>query len=327
MKKLNVLFTSVGRRVVLIDLFKKALNELSVYGNVLCVDAGENSAARYIADIHLTVPKLNDPSYINELLSICKKYAIDILIPLIDTELFYLATTKSSFEEIGVTVLLSSKDDIEMCGDKKLTHEFFLKNNFDTPAVLDHDVALETTSQKFPLFIKPANGSSSVNAFKVNNINELRFFLKYVPNPILQEFVIGQEYTVDVLVDFFGKVRCVVPRLRIETRAGEVSKGITVKNPILINAAKMLVEKMHKPMGCITVQCFLTNDQKIKFIEINPRFGGGFPLSCAAGANFPLWILQMYLKQQPEIQIDSWVDSIKMLRYDDAIFLRGMDVI
>jgi carbamoyl-phosphate synthase large subunit len=113
----------------------------------------------------------------------------------------------------------------------------------------------------------------------------------------------------------------------METRAGEISKGITVKNQILINKTKALVEKMHHPIGCITVQCFLTNDQKIKFIEINPRFGGGFPLSCAAGANFPLWILQMYLKQESEIQFDGWIDGVKMLRYDDAIFLHNSDVI
>jgi carbamoyl-phosphate synthase large subunit len=317
--KLNILFTSVGRRVSLINSFKKSLKDLCIDGKIIAVDANEDSAARYVSDIHLKLPRVNGFGYIDSLLSVCNKYDVDIIIPLIDTELLVLAKNRKLFEEISVTLLLSSFEDIEICNDKNLTYKFLSSNGFDTPRILDKDLLL--SHQTFPLFIKPANGSSSINAFEVHNIDELKFFSSYISQPIIQELIRGKEYTIDVFVDFQGKVRSVVPRLRIETRAGEISKGITVKNQFLIKAAKELVEKMYKPLGCITVQCFLTEDNKIKFIEINPRFGGGFPLSYEAGANFPSWILQTYLKQEVKIKIDGWEDGLKMLRYDEAIFL------
>jgi len=122
-------------------------------------------------------------------------------------------------------------------------------------------------------------------------------------------------------VDFQGKVRSVVPRLRIETRAGEISKGITAKNLALIEAGKKVAESLPGAIGCITVQCFLLASGEIKFIEINPRFGGGFPLAFQASANFPLWIMEMVLGKNLEIKIDDWQDGVVMLRYDEAIFV------
>ena len=122
-------------------------------------------------------------------------------------------------------------------------------------------------------------------------------------------------------MDFQGKVRSVVPGLPIETRAGEISKGITVKNPALIEAGKKVAESLPGAIGCITVQCFLLASGEIKFIEINPRFGGGFPLAFQAGANFPLWIMEMVLGKNLEIKIDDWQDGVVRLRYDEAIFV------
>jgi carbamoyl-phosphate synthase large subunit len=131
----------------------------------------------------------------------------------------------------------------------------------------------------------------------------------------------------DVLIDFDGKTRCVVPRLRIETRAGEVSKGMTVKHPGIIAAGKKVAEALPGPVGCITVQCFLTMSGDIVFIEINPRFGGGCPLSFAAGADFPKWIIQMVRGEIPDIRLDGWQDGLVMLRYDEGIFVDKKDII
>src|SRR5208337_2093698 len=125
----------------------------------------------------------------------------------------------------------------------------------------------------------------------------------------------------DILADFAGRVRCVVPRLRMETRTGEISKGMTVKNRALIDAGKRVVEALPGAMGCITVQCFLTPQGEIQFIEINPRFGGGFPLSAQAGADFPRWIIELMLGRNPQIALDGWTDGLLMLRYDEAVFV------
>ena len=128
---------------------------------------------------------------------------------------------------------------------------------------------------------------SSIGVTKINSPEELYFFSNYIKDSILQEYVSGQEYTIDVLVDFDGNVRSIVPRLRLETRSGEVSKGITVKNLRIMQAAQKIAENLPGAVGCLTIQCFLLNDNSLKFIEINPRFGGGFPLSIQAGADFP----------------------------------------
>jgi carbamoyl-phosphate synthase large subunit len=117
------------------------------------------------------------------------------------------------------------------------------------------------------------------------------------------------------------KVRCVVPRRRIEVRAGEVSKGQVVKNAHIMSQAARLVEALGAGPGVITIQLFLTSDGKVKFIEINPRFGGGVPLSIKAGANFPKWILQEVLGKKPVIRFDGFKDKLIMLRYDAEVWL------
>jgi carbamoyl-phosphate synthase large subunit len=138
----------------------------------------------------------------------------------------------------------------------------------------------------------------------------------------VQEFIDGTEYTCDVYVDFEMNIRCVVPRKRIETRSGEVSKGQAVKNLRIMNKCKKLVEKLGAGPGIITIQLFLNSNGKIKFIEINPRFGGGAPLSIKAGANFPKWILQELLGQRPNINFDGFEDGLIMLRYDSEVWLK-----
>ena len=155
----------------------------------------------------------------------------------------------------------------------------------------------------------------------MNNRRELSFFAKRIPNAICQEFIKGTEHTCDVYVDFNMKVRCVVPRKRIEVRAGEVSKGQVVKNRQIMARTAELVERLGAGPGVITVQLIMTAKGNLKFIEINPRFGGGAPLAIKAGANFPKWVLQQLLGQQPEIKFDGFQDGLTMLRYDAEVWL------
>jgi carbamoyl-phosphate synthase large subunit len=116
----------------------------------------------------------------------------------------------------------------------------------------------------------------------------------------------------------------VVPRHRIETRDGEISKGRTVKNSAIISEGRRLAEALPGAFGAITAQCFVTAQGEIRFIEINPRFGGGFPLSAAAGADFPGWLIRLATGEDPDIAIDGWRDGVTMLRYDEAFFLDGL---
>ncbi|MDD2497429.1 MAG: ATP-grasp domain-containing protein [Desulfitobacteriaceae bacterium] len=321
MKGFNILFTSSGRRVSLIRHFKEAMKELKIEGVVVSADMLKTAPASFVADFQEVIPPAGHPSYLKILKEICIRYKIKLLIPLIDTELGALSRVKEEFRRIGVTILVSSPETTEICFDKRNTDAFLRSLGVSTPEMISFNDNLENTHLRYPLLIKPASGSGSNGVTKIRNARELEFFLSYVNDPIVQEFVFGDEYTLDVLVDLQGKVRCVVPRLRIETRAGEVSKGITVKNYEIMFIGQKVAENLPGALGCITVQLFLTYEGQIKVTEINPRFGGGFPLSIQAGADYPSWILQMMLGENPVIVFDGWKDGVVMLRYDDAIFL------
>lgn len=320
-RNFNILFTSAGRRVELIELFKKALDDLSLTGNVVVADYQSNIPTAFVADYYEEVPRIDRPDYIQYLLKICQKHDIKLLVPLIDPELNLLALHQKEFERLGVTVLVCSSQANQICFDKRNTARFFQQIGIKSPLILDPNQILRDRHARYPFLIKPATGSCSVGVTVVNNARELAFFKDYISNAIVQEFIFGQEYTLDVLVDFEGQVRCVVPRLRIATRGGEISKGITVKNPQIIAAGERVVRSLPGVVGCITVQCFLLANGEIIFIEINPRFGGGVPLSIKAGANYPKWILQMLLKEN-NIAFDDWQDGIVMLRHDESIFYR-----
>ena len=319
----NVLFSAAGRRVSLLRHFRKTLADLGLVGEVLAVDSGKTAPAAFVADRMLRVPLMSDPAYIDAMLAVCRENRVHLLFPLIDTDIGLLAQHRHRFAEIGTTVVVSSAATVDICFDKNRTYDFFRSHDIDTPVVYPPSALQDPQALMFPLLIKPYDGSSGVGVTKIRDEGELRFFAHYVEHAMVQEFVRGQEYTVDVLVGPDGRVGCVVPRMRIEVRGGEVSKGLTVKSPTIITAARRVVEQLPGALGCITVQCFQQPDGRIRFIEINPRFGGGFPLSLHAGADFPRWIIEQDLHRGPTQYRDDWIDDLAMLRYDDEIIVKG----
>lgn len=321
MSDFNILFTSSGRRVSLIKQFRQSLVELKITGKIITADIKNNAPTAFISDYHIISPKVIDSSYVDFLIEAVQKYNIKLIIPLIDTELEVLASLKDVFKELGVIILVSDIELIKIAYDKRKTYDFFVKNGIKTPAIYQLASIMEKRDIALPLVIKPANGSGSNGLTIINDYAELMFFADYIKGSIIQEYITGKEYTVDILLDLAGNIVSIVPRLRIETRAGEVSKGMTVKNELIIKKVKEVVEKLPKGIGCITIQCFLTEVNEVIFIEINPRFGGGIPLSIKAGANFPLWILQMLIGEKPKIEIDEWAEGVVMLRYDSEIFI------
>ena len=176
------------------------------------------------------------------------------------------------------------------------------------------------------MFIKPVDGSASNFTFLVTTPEALRFFFNYVPRPIIQEFVPGQEYTLDLFIDMAGQVRAVVPRKRLEVRAGEVSKSQIVLNPKILQAGHKVGEALAAigGLGPINVQCIYSpeEDSEVKFIEINPRFGGGSHLTLKADYPFHQWIMEMVLGLELSPLPNDLSDGLTMLRYDEAIFIR-----
>ncbi len=326
MKKdnLNILFSCVGRRVSLLESFRKAAKSLKIQSQLIGTDITNLSPALQLCDQKFIVQPISHPGYVKQLLSIVENNKVKLLIPTIDTELKLLAENKKKFATLGCKVLVSSEEVIDICMDKRETYRFLIKHGFESPVTMTAGAALSKSNLNWPYLMKPWDGSAGKNVHLVNNIDELKFYARKTKNAICQEYLKGEEYTCDVYVDFENKVRCVVPRKRLEIRAGEVSKSQIVKNPAIMNQAAKLVEVLGAGPGVITIQLFLTKGLKLKFTEINPRFGGGAPLSIKAGANFPKWILQELLNQEPDIKFDNFKDGLTMLRYDSEVWVESI---
>lgn len=317
--KYNVLILSVGRRVELVNRFKKAAKELNIDSTIVGADISNLAPALHFCDKQVLVPRIDEDNYINAILDTCKENDIKLVIPTIDTELLKIAENIELFSKNNILVNISSLDVIKICRDKINTQTWLEENGFSAPKLIT-EKDITNKNYQFPLFIKPKDGSSSINAFKIENEKELIFFKEYVPNPIIQEMVFGEEYTIDVFCDFESNPITIVPRKRLATRSGEISKGLIIKDKTIIKEIKNLVETL-KPVGHITIQC-IKNDKAIYIIEINPRFGGGAPMTIDVGANSPKNLYRIMLGEKLEYS-ENYRDNIYFSRFDDAIMIEG----
>jgi carbamoyl-phosphate synthase large subunit len=317
---MNILLTSVGRRVSLARAFCKELSAYSSDSRVFGTDISPRSAAFQFLENHFIVPRCDAYNYVDILLNIVRKYKIKILIPLIDTELEVLAVNRLRFHAEGCELLVSDLELIRITQNKADTSKCFMNLGFQAPTIITDEALIHHGQLEYPLFLKPSSGSSSIGARRINNADDLSYWLPRTQSPVVQSLEYGEEFTIDVFADLSGTARCAVPRLRWETRGGEISKGITVKDISLIKASKHLVTSLRGCRGCVTLQCFMRPNEEPVFFEANLRFGGGYPLSYAAGANYPLWIMEMIAGEDIQ-DFDDWKAGMVMLRYDDAIFL------
>lgn len=316
--ELNVLFSSVGRRVELVKAFREASNELKIKSKLIGVDMDELAPALNFVDKKYKVPKLSSEEFIPQIIEICKKENVAIIIPTLDTELSLYSKNKELIQnECGAKVMVSDENVISIIRNKVKTYEFLKENNFSVPKLIkEKDV--QDKEYKFPLFIKPLDGSSSINNFKINNERELEFFKEYVSNPMIQEFSEGQEYCVDVFCDFKGNVITVVPKIRIAHRGGEITKAKIVKDRELIEIGKKLANLL-KPCGEINFDCIKT-ESGVDIIEINGRFAGGSPISFKSGANSPKKIYQLLMNEELQYN-ENFEDGFIALRFDDAVYI------
>ncbi|HNS21874.1 MAG TPA: ATP-grasp domain-containing protein [Sedimentisphaerales bacterium] len=324
-----VLFTCIGRRVSLLESFRRAAGELGLRACFCGTDTTRWSPALQRCDRAFLVEPVTNARYIDQLLSIVRSHSVKLLVPTIDLDLLSLAENRKRFEDLGCRVLVSDPEVIDLCRDKRRTFGFLRKKGFDTPTTMSVRSALAADRRgelKWPCFLKRWDGSASLDNALVRDRKELQFFAKRIPNAICQEFVQGIEHTCDVYIDFDRRVQCVVPRRRIEVRAGEVSKSRVAKNPLMMDQARRVVELLGAGPGVVTLQLFLTDAGRIKFTEVNPRFGGGVPLSIQAGADFPRWILQELTGQPPQIEFDGFADGLLMLRYDAEVWCNESDL-
>jgi len=323
-KELHILFTSVGRRVELVEAFREAARRIGIRLVVHGSDISKTAPALFYCDIRHITCRISDAQYIPSLLSICKDNRIDLLIPTIDTDLLILAKTREQFEAIGTKVFISSPEMIGICRDKRYTADFFESCGLHSPHPVDD---IKDYHGGFPCFIKPKDGSSSVNAFKVSTAEDLLTYTKDVPDYIIQPFVDGEEYTIDIFCSFGGEPIYITPRRRDLVRQGEVIKTKITQDDRMIEGAEKICAKF-KPAGPITVQ--LIRDRKSGedwYIEINPRFGGGSPLSMKAGADSAEASLRLLLGEDVPYQKKAARDAREYSRFDDSVCSAGNGVV
>ena len=320
---MKILFTSVGRRVELIQEFRKAANELNIELTIIGADIAFDAPALCFCDETQIVCRIRDKNYIPQLLEICESNDVDCLIPTIDTDLLLLAENKKLFEKIGTKVLISDVDKVQLCRDKNYTADYFISLGLRSPlpvnSVKKFEQLLEQGKISFPAFIKPKDGSSSINAYRVDNLEDLKLYADKIEDYIIQPYISGREYTIDIFCDYDGNPVYITPRERLAVRSGEVLKTRITQDDTMISEMLKLVAN-YKPCGQITVQ--LIQDGKSGdnyYIEINPRFGGGAPLSIKAGANSAKAVLKMLNGDKLQYQEKAAKDGAVFSRFDQSI--------
>ncbi|MFL1676571.1 ATP-grasp domain-containing protein [Paenibacillus dendritiformis] len=308
----TILFTSIGRRVQLLRYFKN--NGFRVIG----VDKNiAEAAASLVADSSYQVPSFSSEDYIESLLHICKEEDVTYLIPLYEPELELLSTQKIRFSEIDVQVIISDYTILQTVLDKYSLYKWFGVNGILTPKTfLPNNGKCELQGK---WVVKPRKGMGSKDVYFVNG-KDIDEGIKKVKSPVIQEFISGQEYSIDAYVSDCNKVLSIVPRKRIEIRAGEVSKSITCHDESIQKETLRLLKLggFYGPINIQGIKCHNTGE--FYFIEINPRFGGGVPLSIEAGIPYAKFIRDSGTIENESIS--TFTNGLKMLRYDEAYFIK-----
>lgn len=316
MREIRILFTGTGRRVELLQAFRSAALCLNVNLKIYGADMAGTAPALAYCNYTRKICAMKDAAYIQQLAEICRQDKIDLVIPTIDTDLLVLSQNTDKFEAVGTRVLISSPNMVALCRDKNYTSEFFESCALKAPMPVND---YREYKGGYPCFIKPKDGSSSIDAYKVNTEAELAMYAGKIGDYIIQPFIEGKEYTIDIFCDFDGSPIYITPRERIAVRSGEVLKTGIELDETIIEESKRLIQRF-KPCGPMTVQLIRQNTTgEDYYIEINPRYGGGAPLSIKAGADSASAILKLLQGEKLEYQEKAARNGEVYSRFDQSI--------
>ena len=313
---LNVLITAGSRRVPLVQAFQRALRA-SGHGSVIVTDVNPLSPTVYVADRSYPVPLSTDAGYLDAITEICATERIGLIVPTIDDELFAFAENTGRFAAAGVLVAVSPLETIAVCNDKHTTCRLLVERGVS--AAETHLPADLPADPEFPLFIKPRVGRGGVGAFPVRSQRELDFFLEYVTDPVVQSYLNGPEFTIDMCCSFTGEPLSIVPRERVVVRAGVVDRARTVRDPQLIELGRACARALSF-VGPVNIQCRVVDGRPVVF-EINPRFSGGIPLTIAAGADFPKMLVSLARGRRVAPSVGKFTDNLWMTNYETSVFV------
>ena len=300
---MNILLTSVGRRAYIIDYLRDVYKRLGLAGNIIATNSDMNTTAMSVADKAFESPIIYDEKYIPFLLEICKSEKIDMLISLFDIDLMILAKNKSRFEEMGVKVIVSNENIINICNDKFEMLKYLKKINMPVPKTyIDLEEALKGADfDKNSYILKPRWGMGSLSIFEAENKKELEVLYEKAKRSIqksylrfesgadidrailIQEKIKGDEYGLDIFNDFKGENLTVTVKRKLAMRSGETDIAKVIENRELEDIGKKIAESL-KHIGNLDMDIFF-DGRKAYIIDMNARFGGGYPFTHSAGVN------------------------------------------
>jgi carbamoyl-phosphate synthase large subunit len=276
----------------------------------VAVDASPFAPALYHADAYELVPLKDDPRYIPRLREIVVVHDVGLIVPVTDIDQGVVSARR---DELGAPVLLPDDDVVRRTADKYLAHVVLEEHGIASPPTwlpgeLPDDLP-------FPVLVKARSGYGSRNIFRARDRAELDFFLGHTAvESMVQACCTGEEFSIDVFCDLDGRCLNAIPRTMIESKGGESIKGMTVDDAELVELGRRVAETL--PLkGPGTVQCFREADGTLQVTDVNPRFGGAFPLPTAAGSRYPELAIALANGERTEPSVGVFQAGIVMTRY------------
>ncbi|HEX5251427.1 MAG TPA: ATP-grasp domain-containing protein [Gaiellales bacterium] len=318
MSKRSVLLTCAGLRVDVVRAFREALDGLGWDGDVVAVDANPLAPALVKADRGVVVPHASSPDYVPTLAELVTAHGVRAVLPLADLDNVELVTGREQIEAAGAALLLPDLAVAEAMFDKYRCHEALLAAGLPSP---DTWVPEELPAgAPLPLLVKRRWGYASRDIYRCETLDEVRFFVGYAGVPVIvQKFLPGEQFSIDVLCDLDGRALNAIPRTMIESKGGESIKGQTIADQHLIDLGRTVAEGL-RLVGPATIQCF-DEPEGLPVTDINTRFGGAFPLPLAAGSRYPELILRMACGERVEPHVGRFTPGVTMTRFYDSVIL------
>jgi len=309
-----VLFTCAGQRVDIVTAFGRA------GATTIAADLSDLAPALYHADRRALLPPVHNPGYVDALRELVQVHDVRLIVPLTDLDHLVLATHRDRLGD--AVVLVPSPEAIRRCSDKYLAHCFFEERGIGTPPTwLPRDLPAEIP---YPVLVKARKGFGSRHIYRARDRAELDMFLGYTTvDSMVQAVCHGEEFSVDVFCDLDGRCLNAIPRTMIESKGGESIKGMTIRDRQLIEHGRLVAEELGL-VGPGNVQCFREPGGELQVTDVNPRFGGGFPLPTAAGSGYPELALALANGERPSPRLGEFREGVLMTRFFSEVILQDL---
>jgi len=307
---MNLLFTCIGKRGYIADYFRP---HLRAGEQIIGTSHTAWTPGFQACDLGLVLPPLASDEYVPAIIDVCRTYEIGGLLSFFDPDVVILSEHLDQLKAAGVVPMIPAATAARTCFDKWLTFQALRRAGFSVPNTTIDIEEARHGQLGFPVIVKPRTGYGSANVFVANNSAQLDAFFSYVPGMLIQEFVDGDAYDVDALAGLDQQVLHVVAWRKYLSRLGETEQAVTVEDPEIVDIGRRLADTVGL-VGPMDVDLFRTREGAVQVIELNLRFGGGYPVSHLAGADFPRMIVDIFRGGHPEPRIGQYAPDICLLK-------------